>query len=71
MSNPTPDHFQLTFNLGTSVKVQIYGLNGQLIKSLDNYSSSQRIDVSNFKNGLYLIKITDQKISTTKKLIVK
>jgi hypothetical protein len=89
VSNPLADqtHFkaycsfnnvELEYDLNSksAVSVQLYGINGQLIKSvvLNEIQSSgvyhKKIDIQNLNSGIYLVKLTTNDFSTTAKLIV-
>lgn len=53
--------------------VKIYSVLGKLITNIEfsTYNSTNQIDVSEFRNGVYLITLTTNKGSINKKLIVK
>lgn len=51
-----------------NIDVEIYSQTGQLLKSFKEISGRQ-IDISNLTSGLYLVKITDNNISSSFKLI--
>ena len=89
VSNPLADqtHFkaycsfnnvELEYDLNSksAVSVQLYGINGQLIKSvmLNEIQSSgvyhKKVDIQNLNSGIYLVKLTTNDFSTTAKLIV-
>jgi hypothetical protein len=42
-----------------NVTLEIYNITGQKIKSFVNFNSQQTINVSDFPDGLYLLKIND------------
>jgi hypothetical protein len=49
--------------------IKIYNVLGKLILSDTVNSSKNKIDVSSLQKGIYLIKVTSGKSTTTKKLI--
>lgn len=69
--NPTSDVLNFTFDKNvdlSKVQVHIYNFVGSLIKKFDRVSS---LSVSNLPKGVYLVIVTDGKITESKKLIVK
>lgn len=55
-----------------NVDVQIYDLTGKNVFNQNKVSSNTTLDLTGLGNGIYLVKITDEKgIQTIKKLIVK
>ena len=52
--NPSTDYFEVQSN-GTIQQVQVYSLQGQLVKSFDQ---RQRYDVSDLAKGVYVVKIS-------------
>ena len=65
--NPSNDYFSINTN---TAKVQIYSMTGQLIKNFDNQSSEFQFNISDLKNGMYMVKIIDEnnRVKTTKLL---
>ncbi|MEP6806218.1 MAG: alpha-amylase family glycosyl hydrolase [Flavobacterium sp.] len=56
--NPVSDYFTLNI---TTVKVQIYSISGQLVKSFNtNKNSDFQFGVSELKTGLYVVKANDE-----------
>ena len=59
------------------VSIQLYNLNGQLIKNISNqtlnsgWNASLNLNQTDLQEGLYFIKLQNSKINLTKKLIVK
>jgi hypothetical protein len=89
VSNPLADqsHFKtyiaannavLEYDLNTAslVSSQLYGINGQFIKSfmlneMQAAGSHQKtVDIQNLNSGIYLVKFTTNNFSTTSKLIL-
>ena len=69
--NPANENIYVT-NIEDNAKVEIYNLNGQLIYS--NYQTNNKqlnINVSDWENGIYLIKINSESSLKTKKIVVK
>jgi glycosidase len=55
--NPTSDFFII--NSYTN-KVQIFSITGQLVKTFDKKSNDYQYEISDLKNGVYLVKATDE-----------
>jgi len=49
--------------------IKIYSINGQLIHTAQNEGPSSRIDLSNFKKGVYIITIRSKDFVITRKII--
>lgn len=62
---------QTTSKFGTVMNVKIYSITGSLIaqKELSNDPESQKIDVSNLKNGVYLMEINSSNSNATLKFL--
>lgn len=52
---PVRNEFMIKGNL-SSYRVEIYDSVGRLMRKIDNYGSSQSIDISSFPGGLYFVK---------------
>lgn len=75
--NPARDNFTVKFRVdGTSnVKVQLYGLNGQAVRTFLNEvlpagEFSQTFDTDGISKGLYLLKITSATTNEYKRIII-
>ena len=67
---PNPNNGNtLFFNTNKEVKVAIYSILGKLIKNETVTIEKKNIDISSLSNGIYLLKITSENKSITKKLI--
>ena len=69
--NPASSNITIDFDVTTNeVPVAIFSMNGQLVYSNDDYrnngTNSLKVDITNFKDGIYYIKVGEQ----VKKLIV-
>ena len=67
---PSPANETLKINgLYESANIEIYGLQGELIHSIKNTNSTYlTLDIRNFPNGIYFVKVSDRKgnVSTGK-----
>jgi len=67
--NPSTNYFELTTNENVQVnEVNVYSLQGQLIKSFQNQS---QYDISNLAKGIYMVKIKAEEGFASKTLIVE
>lgn len=67
--NPSNDVFYI--DAAVLSKVEIYDLNGRMLKSFANVSSNQAINVQDLNKGIYLVKILSGNTFEVKKLIIK
>ncbi len=68
--NPTTSEVHLSGNLSTNIKcIDIYQFDGKLIKTIEN--SQNPISLTEFQNGVYLLKFTMDNGSFTTRKIVK
>jgi hypothetical protein len=69
--NPTNNEFTLSGMVYSSCSMNIYNSEGKLVHSVKEIKSGLKVDVSTFRRGLYLVKITDENNrSAVKKLII-
>ncbi|WP_234406595.1 T9SS type A sorting domain-containing protein [Prolixibacter bellariivorans] len=75
--NPTSNSFSVEVNnelntTGKNLKINLYDMTGKKILNAPMQSSNTNIDISNFKNGIYLYRITDgEEIMAQGKMIKK
>ncbi|WP_194852451.1 S8 family serine peptidase [Nonlabens antarcticus] len=75
--NPANEQFNITFSSGINgdtVHVEVYNTIGQQViqKKFDNTGNfNQSVDISGLSSGMYLVKIGDGNVSSTRKLIVQ
>jgi len=68
--NPASDYIRINSNVGIESLI-IRDIAGRVVTQLNNISSSERIDLSGFKTGMYLITMRNGNSVSTKKLIVR
>ena len=52
--------------------IYIYNLNGQLVLEKQNIKATSKLDISNFENGTYIVKvISDTKLIASKLNVIK
>lgn len=67
---PNPSQGQLTISNADQSNIYIYNINGQLMMEQYNVSHVCKLDISNFKNGTYIVKIINETETTTAKVNV-
>ena len=55
--NPTNDQLMIESKLGELMELQIFELDGKLIKTIDIIEPKSSIDVSSLKSGIYLVRL--------------
>ncbi len=71
--NPTDNFVTLQYNqVSKNTNIQIYDITGRLVKSINNDKSltTQKVDVSQFSQGTYFLKVNQDNMQTVKKLII-
>ena len=72
--NPASSDFQITSSTLKGLSAQIFDLNGKKVMEVGNKNSGKlRIDASQFTNGIYILKISDEagNLVGTKKVIIR
>ena len=67
---PNPAGEMVTMVNTQNKTIQICDISGRTISSFVSESYSERLDVSEFKNGVYFLRISQGNLSTTKKLVI-
>lgn len=68
LPNPTKD--VVTINAASSIQsVQLYDVHGRVLTAQITNSAQSVVDVSNYTNGIYFVKVTTEKGSTVEKII--
>ena len=68
--NPVKNKLTIQFDeVQTASQVTIYSIQGQELSSFNMNSEQETIDISNFSNGIYIVKITDEKGSFTSRFV--
>ncbi len=70
---PNPVNRSITISIQTDGNIEIYNQIGELLYSQHyDYSSNENLDISNLKDGIYLIKFQNEKGSIqSQKLIIQ
>lgn len=67
--NPATDRMNVS-NANNAV-IEIYHLNGQLVKSLKSTTDTQMIDTGDLSTGIYMVKVIKSNNVTSKKFIIR
>ncbi|MBN2663154.1 MAG: T9SS type A sorting domain-containing protein [Bacteroidales bacterium] len=72
MTYPNPAYDFLNIQSNELINsVQIYSINGQVIKGVNVNSNNTRIDISNLQQGVYIVNINTENGTSTTKLIIE
>ena len=70
--NPATDHVTIAFSVTDKYEVSLINVNGQIISSPVLFTGNNfLLNVSNLKTGVYLIRISHETISETRKIVIK
>jgi hypothetical protein len=67
--NPTTDYIIIS-GIESDAKVEVYSITGQIIKSKE-FSNEVTLSMSDVTSGIYLVKISNDNLSITRKIVVK
>lgn len=67
--NPTKSILTIEIGNGPEYSIQVFDIYGQLIESKKSSSTTNTLDLSNYKTGVYIIVLKDKKNTLTKKII--
>jgi photosystem II stability/assembly factor-like uncharacterized protein len=66
---PNPTINILNIETTQNSEIEISNISGQIIKKIDNYNANLTIDISDFAEGVYIIKVISSDLILTKKII--
>jgi len=69
--NPTSEFLSISWQENNDADIEIVAVKGRFITSLTGNNNQAKIDVSEFTNGIYFIRISNNKGETVKKKFVK
>jgi glycosidase len=55
--NPSKNYFKINSNTNT---VQVFSITGQLVKSFEKKSNDYEFNIGDLRNGVYMVKVTDE-----------
>jgi len=67
---PNPSNGVFTIESDKQVSIEIYDLNGKVLKAISNQTST-KIDVSDFSKGMYFLRMNDGISIQTEKIIIR
>jgi len=66
---PNPANDYITIEANFSSEIEIFNIQGQLIKSMDTNGDKTNIDISGFSRGMYFVKLKSEKNIEVKKFM--
>ncbi len=68
--NPAKDYFTINYNNNLNKEISIFSIDGRLLLSETTSSNIHKIDCSNFKSGIYIVKINSDNEQVIRKVIL-
>ncbi|MDF2450734.1 MAG: hypothetical protein K0S26_238 [Bacteroidota bacterium] len=70
--NPTADilYINVTKITPSDLKCEIYGINGQVVKSMKQLDFQNTVDLTDLPNGIYVVKVYNSEVNAIKKITV-
>lgn len=68
--NPAKELITLEFEANEETELIIYDIAGSQVFMKKNVLSNETISVQNFNSGVYIVKVINQKINETKRLVI-
>ncbi|MEO9870151.1 extracellular catalytic domain type 1 short-chain-length polyhydroxyalkanoate depolymerase [Ekhidna sp.] len=70
--NPSQNEIVVEFNESSLIRwIEVFGIDGKKYLNIETQNKRERLDLSTFGSGIFLIKVSDAKQSIFKKVIVK
>ncbi len=69
--NPAQDEVSISTSLNGNIKLEVYDNMGKLIEEINGFSNFNKLNISNYESGIYILKLVTGKSIATKKLVVK
>ena len=71
ISTSINDNLSIKFTINTNADISIYDISGKVIlRDAITNSNSKKVNVSNFDQGMYLLKISTDTFSLTRKVVI-
>jgi len=67
--NPTKGQIFIQSHSGETLQVAVYSVSGKIVHQQSNYSSEELIDISGYPDGVYIIRVRNNKEVVTRKII--
>lgn len=68
--NPSPDVVQYTSNVQSVISISVQSITGELVKNFTNYPPNGKLSLGDLPKGIYLIKLSNEKSSVVRKLVL-
>ena len=66
------DEYFIEFeNMTPSLQIEIFNTNGKRIKNIWNASKRTKISISDYPSGVYVVKVSDEKQSSSKRIVIE
>jgi hypothetical protein len=69
--NPSNGYFQLTTVANGVYNIQVLDITGQVLQNVSTSENVFEMNLSNLPSGIYFLKLTNDKLHTTKKIVLK
>jgi len=66
---PNPATYYVNMNVPEHSSIQVMNSMGQKVFELDDVSNTAKLNVSNFDNGIYFVRVNHEGLSTTKRIL--
>ena len=67
--NPVKSEFTITCNSYNNNSYKLYDVSGRLLKNIDFLTNSTKINMKNYENGIYILKVTSEGKEYVKQII--
>ncbi len=68
--NPAVNELNISFPTNKVAKVRIFDLTGKIVATVESVSSNEPINISNLRNGVYMVRISTENTTITKKITI-
>jgi chitinase len=68
---PNPAQTKIHLNTDSQGQLNIYNMNGMLMKKIDNVQGSEEINIDDLENGMYLLELNNEKGLTIRYKLIK
>jgi len=68
--NPAINELNILLPINKVAKVRIFDLTGKIVATFESVSSSEPIDISSLRNGIYMVRISTENTTITKKITI-
>jgi endonuclease I len=68
--NPAVNELNISLPTNKVAKIRIFDLTGKIVATFESVSSSEPIDISSLRNGIYMVRISTENTTITKKITI-